>query len=92
MPLIPRASALDGPDDYRGDPSFFFSCKLALIVARFQSEVQTLERYGSAERTESCEEIEHDLSELRDEVRAEFALVHRSVGMGQSSFVSNRAE
>ncbi|KAK4704379.1 hypothetical protein P7C70_g1837, partial [Phenoliferia sp. Uapishka_3] len=85
--LMSLPSPNDAPEDYKGALSFHYLCRLSVVVGRLQREVSTLERYGKPGRADSCEQLEQELSELKDEVSGQFAVLARPVGMDSFLFL-----
>lgn len=84
VPLLPFPTPSDGVEAYVGSVAFQYSCRLAVIVARLQSEVSTLDKYGSATRAESCDELEQELNAMKDGARPFLDMSPRPIGMGVS--------
>jgi len=84
VPLLPFPTPSDDVEAYVGSVAFQYSCRLAVIVARLQSEVSTLDKYGSATRAESCDELEQELNAMKDGARPFLDMSPRPIGMGAS--------
>ncbi|GAA5820317.1 hypothetical protein JCM3770_004044 [Rhodotorula araucariae] len=81
VPLLPFPTPADDVESYVGSISFGYACRLAVIVARLQSEVSTLDRYGSAARADSCDHLEQELAAMKDGAKPFLEMGPRPVGM-----------
>lgn len=84
VPLRPFPAPSDSVESYTGSIAFAYSCRLAVIVARLQAEVSTLDKYGAASRAESCDHLEQELNAMRDGAKPFLETTPRPVGMGES--------
>ncbi|GJN87705.1 hypothetical protein Rhopal_000660-T1 [Rhodotorula paludigena] len=81
VPLRPFPAPSDSVESYTGSIAFAYSCRLAVIVARLQAEVSTLDKYGAASRAESCDHLEQELNAMRDGAKPFLETTPRPVGM-----------
>ncbi|GAA5971375.1 hypothetical protein JCM11641_008328 [Rhodosporidiobolus odoratus] len=86
VPLPPFPSPGDAPDTGTGSVAFAYSCRLAVIVTRLQSEVSLLEKYGSASRVDACDFLEQELNTLKEGARPFFEMSRRPPGMDAFCF------
>lgn len=81
-PLLPFPTPTDDVDSYVGSTAFQYSCRLAVVVARLQAEVSTLDKYGSPARADSCDQLEHELNTMKEGARPFLDTSPRPIGMG----------
>ncbi|GAA5892155.1 hypothetical protein JCM8208_001454 [Rhodotorula glutinis] len=86
VPLLSFPTPSDDVESYVGSVAFQYSCRLAVIVARLQAEVSTLDKYGSPTRADSCDQLEHELNTMKEGARPFLDMSPRPVGMDSFLF------
>ncbi|KPV76725.1 uncharacterized protein RHOBADRAFT_51724 [Rhodotorula graminis WP1] len=86
VPLLPFPTPSDDVESYVGSVAFQYSCRLAVIVARLQAEVSTLDKYGSPTRADSCDQLEHELNAMKEGARPFLDTSPRPIGMDSFLF------
>ncbi|GAA6041682.1 hypothetical protein JCM8097_003082 [Rhodosporidiobolus ruineniae] len=80
VPLPPFPTPDDPVESYNGGISFAYSCRLAVIVSRLQTEVSTLDKYGT-DRAPACDYLEKELNSMKEGARPFLEMSRRPVGM-----------
>ncbi|GAA5849664.1 hypothetical protein JCM9279_001972 [Rhodotorula babjevae] len=86
VPLLSFPNPSDDIEAYVGSVAFQYQCRLAVIVARLQAEVSTLDKYGSPTRADSCDQLEHELNTMKEGARPFLDLSPRPIGMDSFLF------